>query len=373
MIRKHTRRLRRVLSLNFFIPQKNSQQAKKEASLPPGTMVYIGKEREEDPQITVWCYDAAHLEEQVEENLEGIMSQVENELVTWVNIDGVHDIELVNDITTRFKLHPLTREDIVNTTQIPKIEGYDEYLYLTLKMFSVEEKTGKIDIEQVNLVLGKTYVLSLQEKTEDVFEPIRDRIRLAKGQVRKKQSDYLFYALIDIIASNYLIVINHLARKIDELEADITDSPRESHLNDIAMYKKTLLYLRRYISPLREEILILKREHHPLIHTKTYPYFNDLLDLLGMCLSELDTYRDTLKNLSDQYLAMSSHKMNEVMKVLTMVSTIFIPLSFLAGLYGMNFDHMPELHYQEGYPTLLYVMGGVTVAMLVYFRVKRWF
>lgn len=373
MIRKHTRRLRKALSLNFFIPERSQQEAKKQANLPPGTMVYIGQEREGAPRLSAWSFTPDTLEEEVGDSLDSIMEHVNNPMVTWVNIDGIHDIDLVNEITRRFRLHPLTREDIVNTTQIPKIEGYEDYLYLTLKMFSVEESTGKIDIEQVNLVLGPTYVMSLQEKTEDVFEPIRSRIRQAKGQVRKQQSDYLFYALIDIIVSNYLIVINHLARKIDELEAEITDEPRQDHLNDIAMYKKTVLYLRRFITPLKEEILILRRDLHPLIHEGTYPYFNDLLDLLGQCLSELDTYRDTLKNLSDQYLAMASHKMNEVMKVLTMVSTVFIPLSFLAGLYGMNFDHMPELHYEAGYPILLYVMGAITIGMLVYFRVKRWF
>ncbi len=309
MRRFPSRALQRVLRPNFFTLRKNTSEAKKEASLPPGTMVYVGEERTGKSEISLVAYTTEFVDDFKEQDLDELMAHVKKDQVTWVNIDGIHDISLINEVSERFQLHPLTREDIVNTMQIPKAEVYE---------------------------------------------------------------NYQFYALLDIIASHYLIAINHLARQIDTLEEGMADQPGASHLANIAEFRKTLLYLRRYVAPLRDQVLLLQRGHSSLIRHKIKPYFQDLQDLLTQALADIDTYRDILKNLSDQNLALSSYRMNEVMKVLTIVSTVFIPLSFIVGLYGMNFAHMPELDWKYGYPMVWGVMILATGGMLVYFRVKKW-
>lgn len=372
MRRFPTRQLRKVLNLSFFRPTSPPAEAKRGAALPPGTMVYIGEEREGPVDISAITYHKDGFTEQASVGLGELPHLLTAPGVSWINLDGIHDLDTINQFASQVGLHPLTKEDIVDTTLQPKIERSEGYLHLALKMFSVREQTGKIDIEQVNLILGKSFVISLQEKTEDVLEPIRNRIRTGTGRVRKKQADYLFYAIADIIASHYLIAISHIARQIDYLEEEMADKANPSQLTEISTYLKTLLHLRRYIAPLREQIILLQRQPVSLIGNDMAPYLHDLEELLSKSLSEIDTYRDILKNLNDQYLGMASHKMNEVMKVLTIVSTIFIPLSFLAGLYGMNFTNMPELTSPNGYPILLVVMGVITVGMLVYFRVKKW-
>jgi len=344
----------------------------KKAGLPPGTPVYVGKKRVEKTKITVLSYDRKDFREREIKTIEELVSSEDKSRVTWINVDGVHEVEILKKISEYFGLHPLVLEDIMNTDQRPKIEDFGNYIYLVLKMLYYDEKSEDVIIEQPSLVLGSNFVVSFQERIGDVFDPIRDRIRNNRGLVRKMGADYLAYALIDSIVDNYFIILEKLGEKIEYLEDELVTSPATETLQQIHRLKRHMVFLRKSVWPLREVISKLERERSKLIMESSIIYLRDVYDHTIQVIDAIETFRDILSGMLDIYLSSISNRMNEVMKVLTIIATIFIPLTLVAGVYGMNFRFMPELESQWGYPVILLCMLVIGVIMLIYFRRKKW-
>jgi magnesium transporter len=304
-------------------------------------------------------------------SIEELLKKQQPLLVNWINLDGLTDTNIINRIGESFSLHSLLLEDITNDHQ-PKVEEYDDYLFFTLKMlYRIEE--GAIDYEQISFVLGKNYLLSFQEKEGDLFGAFRDRIRLDQGRVRKKKADYLLYRLIDIIVDNYYTVLDAIGQKIEQIEDEIYKGHSGHEFRRIQQLKKELIYLRKALYPLRDAMSKLIKDESGFIDSSNARFFNDIYNHVAHLIDSLDTYKDLTSGLMDIYINTLNTRMNEVMKVLTVISTIFIPLTFIVGVYGMNFDFMPELRWQWSYPIVWLFMILVTVGMIFYFRYKKWF
>jgi magnesium transporter len=292
--------------------------------------------------------------------------------VTWINIDGLHQIEILEKIGECYGLHPLVLEDILNTDQRPKMEDYSNYIYIVLKMLDQGNKSNEIATEQISLILGPNFVFSFQEKEGDVFDPIRERIRNGKGRIRKMGADYLAYALLDSIVDNYFIILEKLSEKIEYLEEKLITRPTPETLQTIHHIKREMIFLRKAIWPLREVIGGLERNESSLIKESTKIYLRDIYDHTIQTIDTIETFRDMVSGMLDIYLSSVSNRLNSVMKVLTIIATIFMPLTFLAGIYGMNFKYMPELEWGWGYPVLWLIMIGIGIFMLAYFKKKNW-
>jgi len=351
---------------------KQTKRRSKKAGLPPGTLVHIGEKRLESPRITVIDYDERDFQEKQVATIEECFAFKQTPTVTWINIDGIHDISIIEKLGGHFDLHPLILEDILNTGQRPKCEDYDNYIYTVLKMLSYDDKNEMIRAEQVSLVLGPNFVISFQESIGDVFEQIRDRLRNDKGRIRKMASDYLAYALIDAIVDSYFIILEKLGEKIESMEEQLVAEPTNKTLRQIHSVKRELISLRRSVWPLRELINGLEKTESPLIRKSTRLYLRDVYDHTIQVIDTVETFRDMVSGMLDIYLSSISNKMNAVMKVLTIIATIFIPLTFVAGIYGMNFKYMPELGWRWGYGAVLLVMAVVVIIMLIYFKRKKW-
>jgi len=347
-------------------------QYKKATGEPPGTMVHIGERKIETPKITIIEYDEENFSERVIEDIDEIKSAKDNGRVCWLNVDGIHDLELIANVGEIFDLHPLLLEDVVNTEQRPKLDDYNEYHFVVLKMLQYDEKKAELNIEQVSLILGDKWVLTLQERPGDAFDFVRDRIRNAKGRIRKKGADYLAYALMDAIVDNYFVVLENLGMRIEEIEEDLVQDLTPEMSSEIHRMKRQTINLRHSIWPLREVISGFQRTGSKLITENTAVFLRDLYDHTIQVIDTVETYRDILSGMLDTYLSLTSNRMNEVMKVLTIIATIFIPLTFIAGVYGMNFQHMPELAWKWGYPAVLGVMALVSVVMIIFFKRKKW-
>jgi len=342
------------------------------AGLPPGTLVHVGERRVERPVITVFDYDGEKVVEKRVETVEECFPLRDTKSVSWINVDGIHDTDLVARLGAHFGLHPLVQEDILNTHQRPKVDSYDDYLFIVLKMISYNEKRDDVDVEQVSLILGKNFVITFQERPGDVFEGVRERIRKAKGRVRGEGCDYLTYALIDAIVDSYFVILERVSEKVEGLESAVMDEPTPRELHKIHRLKSGVSFLRKSIWPLREMMGALMRDGSGLIKEKVEPYLRDLYDHTIQITDAIDTFRDMLSGLLDVYLSSVSNRMNEIMKVLTIFAAIFIPLTFVAGVYGMNFEFMPELKLRMGYPLVLLVMLAVAITMLAFFWRKGW-
>jgi len=342
------------------------------AGLPPGTLVHVGERKAEKVKIRILDYDEAQFEEKEAKTIEESFPFKDKPTVTWINIDGLHEVEIIEKLGSHFGLHPLLLEDILNTDQRPKMEDYGDYIFVVLKMlYSGENKDG-IEAEQVSLILGSNFVISLQEREGDVFDPVRDRIRKSKGRIRKTGSDYLAYALLDAIVDNYFLILENVGEKIEETEEQLATNPNPETLQLIHALKKEMIFLRKSIWPLREMVSGLERCESSLIHESTGAYLRDVYDHTIQIIDTVESYRDMISGMLDIYLSSISNKMNEVMKVLTIFASIFIPLTFVAGIYGMNFEFMPELGWHWGYFALLGFMAFVGVSLVVYFKRKRW-
>ena len=292
--------------------------------------------------------------------------------VTWINIDGVDRVDVIEKLGKHFNLHPLALEDIVNTGQRPKMEDFLDYILLVLKMLYHDEKEGEFKAEQISLILGPNWVISFQENAGDVFDPIRERIRSDKGRIRKMGADYLVYALMDAIVDNYFIILEKIGENIEEIEDNLVTNPAPETLQALHNLKRQMIFLRKSVWPLREVISRLERWESQLVNKSTDIYLRDLYDHTIQVIDAIETFRDMLSGMLDIYLSSVSNRMNEVMKVLTIIATIFIPLTFVAGLYGMNFKFMPELEWPWGYPFVLLVMFAIGILMVIYFRKKKW-
>ncbi|MEX2722109.1 MAG: magnesium/cobalt transporter CorA [Candidatus Wukongarchaeota archaeon] len=344
----------------------------KKFGLPPGTPVFVGEKKVEKIKITIVDYDEDHLEEKEAKTIEECFPFKEKPTVTWINIDGLHEIEIIDKLGKYFDLHPLIIEDIVNTGQRPKMEDLENYIFFVLKMLYYDEKKDDITTEQVSLILGSNFVISFQERLGDVFDPVRERIRKSRGRIRKVGSDYLVYALIDAIVDHYFIVLEKLGEKIEYLEEELVTDPRPETLQAIHNLKRDNIFLRKSVWPLREVISGLERGESPLIEKSTEIYLRDVYDHTIQVIDTLETYRDMVSGMLDTYLSSVSNKMNEVMKVLTVIATIFIPLTFIAGVYGMNFEYMPELGWHWGYVMVWIIVLTITALMAFYFKTKKW-
>jgi len=317
-------------------------------------------------------YNEAQFQEKEAKTIEECLPFKDKPTVTWINIDGVHQVEIMEKIGAHFGIHPLILEDIMNTGQRPKMEDFEDYIFVVVKMIYYDEKDNEIKAEQVSLLIGLNFVISFQEKEGDVFNPIRDRIRKAKGRIRKMGADYLAYALIDTIVDHYFIVLEKLGEKIEDMEEELVTNPTPETLQTIHNLKRELIVLRKSIWPLREVISVLERGESPLIHESTSIYLRDVYDHTIQVVDTIETFRDMVSGMLDVYLSSVSNRMNEVMKVLTIIATIFIPLTFIAGIYGMNFKYIPELEWHWGYFTVILGMVIIGFGMVLYFRNKKW-
>jgi len=348
-------------------------QDSKTVGLPPGTLVYTGDSTKAGTKITIIDYNPECLDESPIDDISKCKFFKDRNTVTWLNVDGLTDTEKLGFIGEIFGIHPLTMEDILHTDQRPKVEFFDDYIFVVMKMIYRAKKRSDIISEQVSFIIGTNFVISFQENPdEDVFEGIRERIRNNKGRIRKLGSDYLDYALMDAILDNYFIVLEREGDKIEEIEEELISDPTPRTVKRVYNVKRELLYLRKVTWPLRELISMLQKEESKLIRKDTRIYLRDLYDHIIQLLDTIETYREMTTSMLELYISNMSHKMNEIMKVLTIIATIFMPLTFIAGIYGMNFRFMPELEWYFGYPLSLLLMGGVSLGMLIYFRRKKW-
>jgi magnesium transporter len=340
--------------------------------LPPGTLVHIGERKVEKTRITVLDYDAGQFQEKEVETVEECFPFKDTPTVTWINIDGIHEVEVIEKIGRHFNIHPLILEDILHTGQRPKMEDLENYIFVVVKMLYYDDEEHEVTSEQVSLILGSNFVISFQEREGDVFDPVRERIRKAKGRIRRLKADYLAYVLIDTIVDHYFVILEKIGERIEDMEEELVTNPKPETLQHIHNLKRELIFLRKSVWPLREIISGLERGDSSLIDESTGIYFRDVYDHTISVAETVETFRDMVSGMLDTYLSSVSNKMNEVMKVLTIMATIFIPLTFVAGIYGMNFEFMPELKWHWGYFAALALMGAVAVVMVIYFRRKTW-
>ncbi len=353
--------------------KRTTRKRSQKSGLPPGSLVHIGRQRAEKAKITVIDYDETQFVEESFDAVEACFAFKDKPTVTWINIDGIHQAEIIEKMGACFNLHPLVLEDIQNTEQRPKIESYTDYLYVVLKMLYFDEAANAVSTEQVSLIVGQNYVISFQEGLEgDVFGHLRERLRNEKGRARKLGADYLAYSLIDAIVDNYFSILERLGEKIELLEERLVSNPTTTTLHDIHYLKREMIYLRKAVWPLREVISIFSRSDSDIVQESTRIYLRDVYDHTIQVIDTVESYRDMVSGMLDIYLSSVSNRMNAVMKVLTIIATIFMPLTFLAGVYGMNFKHMPELEWRYGYFGLWGIMIVIAVWMLIFFRRKKW-
>lgn len=346
------------------------QKRSRKSGLPPGTLVHIGEKRADTVAMTAFNYSGARCDERAVTKPEDLQPP-SDESVTWVDIGGVHKLELLEAFGRQFSLHPLLLEDIANTDQRPKLDDYDSYLFLVVKVLSLTDRQD-ILVEQVSFVLGRNVVLSFQENGTDIFKAVRDRLRGGKSRLRQSGADYLLHALVDVIVDQYFLVLESLGEKIESLQEKVMADPKPDTLKEIHALKRQLLFLRRAVWPLREATNGLSRSDCPFLHEPTKVFFRDVYDHVVQIIDTVETLREMVSASLDIYLSSVSYRLNAVMRVLTVITTIFMPLSFIASIYGMNFEHMPELKWEWGYPVVLGAMGLIAAGMLIVFRHRRW-
>ncbi|CAN5619003.1 magnesium/cobalt transporter CorA [soil metagenome] len=362
----------RALGLGTSVPRRTVGAA-------PGTIPHIPDHEQTASRITVHAYTASHYREWTDVSLEQLAELRENGHLLWVDVVGVRDPDTIVGLAKLFKLHPLVQEDILHTHQRPKLDIYpadsngDDQLFVVAKMLHEPEGSeGSIRVEQVGMLIGKDYLVTFQEYEGDVFAPVRERLRSESGRVRRRGADYLAYALLDVIIDHYFLILENLGDEIDAVEQHIIEEPRREYQDRIRSLRRSVIFLRRSIWPLREVLSGLSREDTILVARDTRIYLRDAYDHTIQIVDIVEGFRDVLGTLSDLYLSSLSHRLNEVMKVLTIVGTVFIPLSFFAGIYGMNFEYMPELSYRYGYFVFLGVVAALLIGSFVFFRRKKW-
>jgi len=360
---------RRVV--RYTVPKLIWKGRRRKVGLPPGTLVHIGEKKVEKVRITVIDYDEESFSEHEKESIEDCYRFVDKPTTTWINVDGLHEIDTFEELGKKFDLHPLVLEDVLNTGQRPKIDDYERYVFIVMKMLYYDEEGGTTT-EQISLVVFPKFVISFQERSGDVFNQLRERIRSGKGIIRRMGSDYLAYAIIDAIVDSYFVILEKVGEEVENMEEDLIKRPGPEVLQRIHGLKTAMIFLRKSIWPLREVVNSLQRAESPIIKQRTVKYLRDVYDHTIQVIDTTETFRDMVSGMLDIYLSSVSNKMNEIMKVLTIIATIFIPLTFIAGVYGMNFRNMPELGWTWGYPIVWGVMGVIVILMVAYFRRKGW-
>lgn len=341
--------------------------------LAPGTLVHVGEIKAEKIVIRAWIYNSETLIEKELKTVEECQA-LKNQpgMNLWINVDGLDRVNVIEKLGSYFGVHPLTLEDVLNTGQRPKTEEYESYIYSVLKMIILDEIREEIIIDQVSIIFGSNYILSFQERAGEVFNPIRERLKNPGSRLRKNGVDLLAYSLMDAVVDNYFLILENVGEEIEDLEEELIVDPLPDTLKAIQKHKRDMITLRRSVWPLRELISSLQRTESKLIKETTQLYLRDVYDHTIQVIDSIEAFRDILSSMTDVYLSSLSNRMNDVMKVLTVIATIFIPLTFIAGVYGMNFDYMPELELRWGYPAVMMGMALLGICMFLYFRKRRW-
>jgi len=344
----------------------------------PATLVAPPHQEGQKPEVSLIEYDAHTLVEKKVELIDEVFPCLENNKVSWININGLGDVELLRQVGLHFRIHPLALEDMLNTGQRPKVDEYDNQLFVVCQM-GYSTPDDDIVFEQVSMVLGKQFVITVQEEIGcDVFDPVRVRIRQGGGNARYMKADYLAWALVDAVVDHYFPLIENLGESMEELQETVLDAPTRERLRELHDFRRAIATLRRAVWPSRDVLGRLMRDETGLIDTRTKPFFRDCYDHTVIVLDMLETFRDATRNIMDLYLSSLSIRTNEVMRVLTVITSIFIPLTFIAGVYGMNFDrstsslNMPELGWRYGYIYSIILMLAIALGMVIYFKIKKW-
>ena len=358
----------------FFAMARLIKTRAKKKGLPPGTLVHIGEKRAQGVSIAIIDYDETNISELEVKTLDQCFPFKESPTTTWINVEGL-DADVIQKLGDCYGLHPLVLEDVLNTDQRPKMEDYGEYIYIVVKMLGERKERKGVEFfsEQISIILGKNFVISFQEGLKgDVFNHVRERIRSGKGKVRSMGPDYLAYSLMDAIVDNYFVILEAVGERIEDIEDELVSRPAPHTLKNIHELKREMIYLRKSVWPLREVVSGLERGGSPLIKQATALYLRDVYDHTVQVIDAIETSREMLSGMLDIYLSSLSNRLNEIMKFLTIIGTIFIPLTFVVGIYGMNFDIMPELRWRHGYFIVLAGMFMAAISMLFYFRRKKW-
>ncbi len=350
--------------------KKNSRRNK--VGLSPGTLVHVGEAKVAQAKLSLFDYKDSYFIEKDSVTVEEAAPLLETETTTWLNVAGLHEITLIESLGKLCRIHPLSLEDILNTQSRAKLEEFDDYIFIVVRMLEFDETTRELSSEQLSLIFRKNLVVSFQENEGDVLNPLRNRLRLAKGNVRRLGADYLTYAIIDGIVDHYFVALEQIGEVIEDLEDRLLVSATSQAPNELHGIKRELILLRKAVWPLREVLLSLLRTESPLVSESTKIFVRDLYDHTIQVIDTLESMRDLTGGLLEIFLASASNKMNEIMKVLTVISTIFMPLTFIVGIYGMNFEHMPELHWIYGYPFAMALMITIALTMVVWFRRRKW-
>lgn len=345
----------------------------KKVGLPPGSLVYVGKhEKTQKPVITVMEYDGETFSERQVEHVEELLPLKPAPMTTWINVDGVHDEDTLAEFGKAFDLHPLLLEDILNTDQRPKTEFTEHRIYVILKMFDFDQVQKSLLPEQVSLVIGPNFLLTFAEERDEEFDIIRERLRGQSQRLRQGGPSYLAYSLIDTVVDHYFLSLEKIGESLEALEESLMADPPRNILQDVHHIKREMIFLRKYIWPVREVVTALQHADTEILSPKTQLYMRDVYEHTIQVMDTLETYRDLLGGVQDLYLSVLSNRMNEIMKVLTVMSSVFIPLTFIVGVYGMNFKYMPELGWRWGYPVTWLVMLMLALLMFRFFKRKRW-
>lgn len=345
----------------------------KKIGLPPGSLIYVGEQKVERPILSAIDYTSETFQWQKDIDLATCLALKDSASVSWINLDGIHEIDQLEAIGKVFELHPLALEDVLNTGHPPKFEEFDNHALIITKMFYFEEQDCRIMAEQISILLTEKNLLTFQERPGDVFDGVRDRLQRKTGRIRQRGADYLAYCLVDSVVDSYFHVLEKIGDRLDQLEAELISQPTQDLLHQVHHLKGQLGFLRKAIWPMREMVGNLLHSESGLLVESTNVFLRDLYDHAVQTLDIVESYRETASGLVDLYMSSVSQRTNEVMQVLTIMASIFIPLTFIAGIYGMNFELMPELKWRYGYPMVWGLMLLCAIGMLLFFKRKKWF
>lgn len=348
------------------------KKSKSEIGLSPSELVFRGSKKTDQVGLRVIDFDESTIEEKSIQSTKEISSYTKTPSVLWLNVDGLHDLELLNEIGEEFQLNKYILADVLETNARPKIHEYDHWIFISIKMLQIDEESHKITVENLSILFNDSILISFQEKKGDVFDPVRHRIRNQKRTLRSSRADYLAFALIDTVIDHYLYVLSTLGEKIESYENVLLDEPDKKIMEGISSYKKELNYMSKGIKPAKEMILALSKLESNFIHEKNQNHFKELVNNINQASDTADSYREILSDQLNIYHMMISSKLNDIMKFLTIFSVIFIPLTFIAGIYGTNFEVLPEIHFEHGYYIMLTCMAVIAIVMLFYFKRKKW-